>query len=109
MSVLTIRAGGLVVLDPSDVRVIEFDWEAENLPDGVTITSSSYALELLKGSATPALTKDQESILSGSRSTQVRLSTIADGAVYRVSNTIVTSESPSQTKEQSYKVLGQQR
>lgn len=53
-----------------------------------------------------ALTKDSESILvATNRTTQVRLSGGTLGQLYEVANKIVTSETPSQTKEKSFRVL----
>lgn len=52
------------------------------------------------------LTKDSESILvATNRSTQVRLMGGTLGQVYEVANTIVTNETPAQTKEKSFNVL----
>ena len=101
---LTIHEGGVVVKDPSDQTVITVDWDAENLSAGVTITSSAWAITALRPSADTALTKDNPNILSGLRTTQIRLIAGTLGALYQVDNTIVTSESPTQTKQRSFLV-----
>lgn len=102
----TIRAGQLLTLDPSDKRVIVFDWDQEGLATGVQISTSAYTITAIKQSGT-ALTKDNESIVSGNRKTQVRLlaTTATAGDHYRIDNTVVTSESPSQQLDQCYFVL----
>lgn len=108
MSVITIRAGGLVVKDPSDVKVYLVDWDTENLATGVTIPTSTWTITPIGPSTTDAvLTKDQESILAGNRKTQVRLTAGTIGQTYEIANKIVTSETPAQTKERSFRVLVQ--
>jgi hypothetical protein len=101
---VTVSDGALITKDPSDVPVLVFDWDASHLASGVTITTSTFTITALKPSADTALTKDQPSILSGSRKTQIRLAAGTLGALYRLDNTIVTSESPAQTKERSVKI-----
>jgi hypothetical protein len=51
------------------------------------------------------LTKDQESIVTGNQQTRVRISAGTLGATYKVTNRIVTNESPAQTEEQSFFVV----
>lgn len=103
MSVRTIHDGGQVVKDPADVSVYEFDWDEENLADGVTITSSTFTVVGIKGDITETpLTADSESVLTGDRKTQVRLSAGALGSKWRIDNRIVTDEAPAQTKERSF-------
>src|SRR5687767_6582447 len=125
MSVTVLRPGsGLLVLDPSDVRTVAFDWDRANLRSGVTISTSTFTITAIRQAGATALTKDNPSILSAadattvcertvtiSRVTQVRLiaTTATAGDEYELANTIVTSESPTQTKEQSIRVLIQQR
>ena len=110
MSTVSVRSGDLIVLDPADSRIIQFDWDAENLATGVTISTSTFTITAIQQAGT-ILTKDNPSILSGSRKTQVRIiaTTATVGDLYELSNTIVTSETPTQTKEQSVKVLIQNR
>jgi uncharacterized membrane protein len=103
MSVRTIRDGGLVVKDPADASVYEFDWDEENLADGVTITSSTFAVVGLHGDVTTTpMTADSASVLTGDRKTQVRLTAGALGSKWRIDNRIITDEAPSQTKERSF-------
>jgi hypothetical protein len=106
MSTVTIQSGGMVIKDPSDSRVYTFDWSTNNLGVGVTITTSTWTITPIKPSTTDtALTKDNESILAGTRTTQVRLLAGTLNQVYEIANRIVTNESPSQTKERSFYVL----
>jgi hypothetical protein len=107
---IEILDGGLATKDPSDVAVYEFNWDRNNLASSVTISSSAFTLTVLKpvsGDAT--LTKDSESILSGSRKTQLRLTGGAVGTLARVDNRIVTNESPAQTKERHFLVKIEQK
>lgn len=110
---VTITAGGLVVLDPGDKRVIQFDWGTDTLAAGVEIASSgsTFTITAIKQNGATALTKDQESIVTGNRKTQLRLlaTTATAGDRYRVDNTIVTNESPAQTHDQGFYVLIQNR
>lgn len=103
----TIRAGGLLVLDPSDVRVIQFDWDAEGLASSVEISTSTFTIGVIQQSGVTALTKDNPSVVTGNRKTQVRLiaTTATAGDRYMLANTIVTNESPAQTIERHIIVL----
>lgn len=110
MSTVAVRPGDLITKDPSDVSVIVFDWDAENLAANVTIASSAWAITAIRPSqSNTALTKDQPSILAGTRKTQIRVSAGTVGQSYDLTNTIVTSESPAQTKERSVRILVEQR
>ena len=124
MSVTVIDPGaGAVILDPSDIRTIAFDWDKRSLRASVTISTSVFTITAIQQSGT-ALTKDSASILNGtdatiacertvgaSRVTQVRLNatTATDGDEYMLENVIVTSENPAQTKAGSVKVMIQNR
>lgn len=105
----TIRAGGLLVLDPGDSRVIQFDWDTEGLPEGVQINTSTFTITTVKQNGATILTKDNPSVLAGNRSTQVRLigTTATTGDQYLVMNEIVTAESPTQTIQRQIRVLVQ--
>jgi hypothetical protein len=99
-----IHAGGLVIKDPNAIEFFIMDWDAEHLATGVTVSTSTWTVT----GPDAVLTGDQASVLSGSRKTQVRLSAGTVGKVYTVTNRIVTNESPSQTKDASFRVLVQQ-
>lgn len=117
MSTVTVREGTPVVKDPADIKVYVFDWDTLNLAAGVAISTSTFTITYVTsydaaGNPLPntiPLTKDQESILAGSRKTQVRLSAGTLGLKYRIDNRIVTNESPSQTKDRSFSVLVQNK
>lgn len=124
MSIVAIKPGGLIVLDPSELKTIAFDWDRKSLRTGVTITTSTFTITAVKQNGATALTKDNPAILNGtdasialertvgaSRVTQVRLiaTTATDGDVYELENAVITSESPTQTKPQSVRILIQNR
>lgn len=98
----TIQAGELLVLDPSDKRVISFDWGV--LAEGVTIASNTFTITTVKQNGLTILTKDNET--TGSRTVQLRLdaTTTTAGDKYRVASKIVTSEVPAQTIERQFTV-----
>jgi hypothetical protein len=108
---VTVDAGDTVILDPADIRVIDFDWDTRNLASGVSISTSTWTITAIKQSGATALTKDNESIVTGNRKTRVRLiaTTATRGDKYEVASKITTSETPSQTKEQSFTVVIQSR
>lgn len=106
MATVTISPGALVAKDPADIKVYQVDWDTSNLGVGVTITTSTWTITALRPTPSDAtLTKDNESVLAGSRITQVRLSGGTLNQTYEIANKIVTNESPAQTKERSFQVL----
>lgn len=104
----SISAGGLLVLGPSNQRVITMDWDTEALPATVTIASSNFTITPIR-QAGSMLGLDNTSILAGNRKTQLRLdATLATvGDLYMVINVIVTAESPAQTIDGVFQVLVQ--
>lgn len=103
----TIRAGGLLVLDPSDIRVINFDWDTEALAVGVQIAGNLFTITAVKQAGAGALTKDSETTLAGNRIVQLRLNATAatKGDKYFVASKITTNETPAQTVERQFTVL----
>lgn len=103
MSDTTIRPGQSIILDPRDIATYLWDWDAENLGVDVTIVSSIFTLTTLVQRGETILTKDNESVVSGSRKTRLRLNatTGSEGDSYELANRITTNESPAQTKERS--------
>ena len=104
MSSVVIRPSGVIEKDTAEARVVQFDWDTDgNLATAVTITTSTFTIAVLRptSEAVSGLLKDNPSILSGTRKTQVRLTAGTLGSRYQLTNTIVTSESPAQTKEKS--------
>lgn len=102
----TIQAGGLVVLDPANSEFIQFDWDSK-LADDAEISTSTWTIVAIKQSGETALTKDNETIVTGGRKVQARFisTTASEGDKYWVNSKIVTNESPAQTIEQRFKVL----
>lgn len=103
----------------SHVGAVQSDY---NVTAQITVlTASTYTFTVSGSPASPAtgtiqylgpsLTKDNPSILAGSRRTQVRLdgTTAALGQVYELANNIATDETPSQIKEQSIRILIQNK
>jgi hypothetical protein len=112
MTTVTIQPNNMIVLDPSDSRIVVFDWDDENLAAGVLISgSATWTITAIRQNGATALTKDNESILSGSRKAQARLiaTTATAGDEYEVACKITTNETPAQIKEQSIRVLIQNR
>jgi hypothetical protein len=100
----TIRAGGLVTKDPDESEVYLMDWASEHLVSGVTITASVWIITRLSGATTGLMTNDNESIPSGSRTTQTRLVGGTLGQKFLVTNRVTTSETPTRTKDRSFYV-----
>lgn len=110
MSEETIQEGGLVRMDPSDKRVFQFNWDDTTvLASGVEITTSTWTITAIRQSGVTALTKDNESIVSGNRKTQLRLlaTTATEGDKYVISNKVVTNETPSQEIEKGFSITVQ--
>ncbi len=108
MSTVTIVPGALIAKDPNDIKVYEFDWDTSSLAALVTIVTNTFTITAIKPSGDTALTMDNPTILAGSRTTQIRLKGGTLGARYEIANTIVTNESPAQTKERSFQLLIEQ-
>lgn len=108
MSTVTINSGDSVTKDPADIVVFQFDWNTYNLATGAEISSSNWAVAAITPTDAVVPTLDNASILTGNRKTQVRVTGGTVGAVYTLTNTIVTNESPAQTKERSIRLLLEQ-
>lgn len=105
----TVNDGTTITKDPGESLVYVFDWDAQNLGSGVTITQSTFTITAVRPFDDAALTKDNASIVTGNRKTQVRVIGGTLGAIYNLANTIVTNESPSQTKERSVRISIEQK
>ncbi len=96
-----------------ELHTVAFDWDLNGLRAGVQITTSTFTITVVQQAGVGALAKDNPGILTGavatvvcertvgdSRVTQVRLdATLATlGDEYVLTNTIVTNETPTQTK-----------
>ena len=100
----TIYAGGLERKDPQAKRLIQFNWDTR-LASGVGIQTSTFTIT----GPDIALTKDNETIVTGNRKTSLRLLGGTLGATYVVTNHIITNESPAQEDDSSIKVLIEQK
>ena len=105
-----INAGGLIVFDPADERVIEFDWDGD-LAATASIATSTFTIDIVKKNGTTALTYDNAAILASGRGSTVRLkaTTATVGDIYWVNNKIVTNETPAQTLERRVRIMVQDR
>ena len=100
---VTIRPGQMVSKDPNDSRMYIFDWDSEGLAAGALIVSNTFTITAVWPSKTDtALTKDNESIMAGSRKTQLRLTAGTLGQKYNIASKITTNESPVQIFEKSF-------
>lgn len=120
MSIVTILSGGLTTKDPDASKAIPGDWDTKSLAPTVTIVTSVWTITALSPSTIDAaLTKDSDAILTAaqataalqrtvtgdSRVTLVRLIGGTLGQLYELENTITTSETPSQIKVGTVRVL----
>src|SRR5262245_31569802 len=102
MSTVTIRAGHTTTKREAERKTYLVDWNSDSLADGAVITASDWIITPIAPSSiedvTPddELEADEERVMTGSRSTAVRLSGGTPGQTYEIANRIVTSESPAQ-------------
>jgi hypothetical protein len=93
---MSVRPGATIYHDPAESLIYTFDW-SDWLVGAATISTSTFTIS----GPDSGLTKDNPSIPSGSTTTQVRVIGGTLGKVYTLTNTVVTSESPTQTAERS--------
>ncbi len=108
MSTVTVYPGGLIALDPSDKKVVVFDFNVDgNLAAGVTLASYVVTITAIQQTGLTALTMDSDSISGSGRKVTLRLlaTTATLGDRYSVAVKGVTDESPAQEKEYSIDVL----
>jgi hypothetical protein len=109
---LTVEDGALITMDPNDSTVLNWDWGAQHLANGVTITNSIFTLTALNPAGATGVTKDNPSVLAGNRITQIRVIAGGDtslGQLFELANKITTSETPPQIKERSIRLVVEQR
>jgi hypothetical protein len=101
----TVQPGSTIPFDPSDERVILFDWD-DTLAAAAGISTSTFTVTTIKQSGVTALTLDNPTIVAGARSAQVRAkaTSATAGDSYWLNHKIVTNESPAQTFERRVKV-----
>jgi len=107
MSTVTVAPGDLITMDPSDKKVVTFDFDTSNLAAAVTLASFTITITALRQIGVTALTYDNSALVAGNRSVTARLlaTTATLGDRYRVSCKGTTSTSPAEEKEYSIFVL----
>ena len=95
----SIYSGGLATKDPNSEEVVKFNWD-DDLAVGVEIATSAFTIS----GPDAALTKDNETLVTGNRQTTLRLIGGTAGKKYKVTNRIETDEVPAQTKDASFTV-----
>lgn len=98
----SVSPGELITKDPNDAVLWGFAW---GLNAGVTIIGSTYTASTVKPKTATDLVVDSAEILADLQSTQARISGGTPGALYELTNTINTNETPPQTIERSILVL----
>ena len=96
---MSIRPGSTVTKDPNASLVYTFNW-ADWLVGAATISTSTFTIT----GPDAALTKDNETIPTGSTTAQVRLLGGTLGKTYTLTCRVVTNESPAQTEDASIRV-----
>jgi hypothetical protein len=111
MSTDTIRAGGLLVLDPGEDRYISMDWDSEGLPVGIDLADADVEAIVIRQSGETAMICEAYSFSGSARTVLIHLDarTASLGDKYRVDCTIVTDEDPAQTIPRSFEVLIQDK
>lgn len=92
------------VKDASAKLVYDIDWGTNWLAAGVTITSTWTIT-----GPDSVLTKDSETVLAGNRITRLRLLAGTPGARYKITNHVITNETPAQEDERSFELLIEDR
>lgn len=92
---MSVKPGETLTKDPDAILTYQFDWAS--WLGAALITTSTWEID----GPDAVLTKDQESIVSGSQQAQVRLTGGTAGKSYRLTNRIVTNETPAQTDDRS--------
>jgi len=91
---MSVLPGAIVKKDPSAELVYTFDWTAWLA--GASIATSVFEIS---GGPDALLTKDNESIVSGSQMTRLRLLDGTPSGKYNLTNRIVTNEAVPQTDD----------
>ena len=122
----TVKDCELVTIDPNDSVVLDWDWDARNLADGVQLASSTFALTAVRQSGSPTVTVDNDAMLTAAqataalgrtvtldnRVTQIRViggGDVSLGDLFELANAVTTNETPAQIKERSIRILVEQK
>ena len=100
---MAIQPGLTLIKDPDAVLPYEFDW-SEWL-DAAEIDTSDFIIS----GADSGLAEDSASVLAGNTSTRIVLSGGTVGVKYRVTNRIVTNETPARTDDRSFFISVKER
>ena len=93
---MTIKPFSAVQQDPTEAIIRQFDW-TDWLREISTTAEVATSTFTVSDADDAALTVDQDSIVTGGLKTQFRVNGGTPGQTYKVTNTIVTNESPAQT------------
>lgn len=106
MSTVTISPGDLITMDPSDKKVVTFDFEA-NIADTAALASYVATISAIQQNGATLLTYDNDALVAGNRAVRIRLlaTTASRGDRYSVAIRGITNEAPPQEKEYSFDVL----
>lgn len=105
-----IHTGGLIVKDPDATLVLKFDWDSQELEDGVTLAGTpTVTATRLSGVTTGLMTATYLGLEDGSRNVLFSLTGGTNGQKYRVTNHVVTDETPAQLLDASFTVLIQDK
>lgn len=97
------RPGSLILKDPASDEPYTFDWTnyLAELGSGVVIQTSTITIT----GPDSALTKHDESIVTGDLKTRAFYAAGTPGRKYTVTNRVVTNSSPPVTDERSVQIL----
>jgi len=97
------RHGDLITKDPDSVEPYGFDWTSYLADFGAEaeIDTSEWIITPLNGESPSTLTIDDESIEAGNLKTQAYFTGGTQGAIYRVTNRIVTNTAVTVTDDRS--------
>ncbi len=110
MATITIPPNALEVFHLTDKKVVVFDFDEVNLPEGITLvnTAPTYGITIaaIKQNGSGLLTVDNAGLMSGSRKITGRFiaAAAALGDLYSVSVVGKTSETPEQDKTYSIQI-----
>lgn len=90
--------GDVLRHDPDALLVYEMDWTSW-LEGTAIVQTSAWSI------SPTGPTLDNESIVTGSKKTRVRISAATAGEIYTVTNRVTTDENPAQTDDRSFVLM----
>jgi hypothetical protein len=107
---ISIAPGGQISKDPSDQRVLRFDWDGFLAVGAELDDAGVFTVTAVSPRESPAtLEVDQDSIEAGNRSVIFRLVGGRRGTLYNVAHAVATNETPAQRLERSFFVMVEDR